>query len=289
MNNKKIGNYICTLRKKKNLTQKELADQLGVTDKAVSKWERGAGYPDISMLKPLSDVLGTTVNELLEGENLEQGEAINKESINNALEYANKIISLMKYSKGKMIAALLAISLLLAIFTCVIVNVAVNHQLSWSFIVLGACIMGGSLFIPPLLNRKRGFIISLCFLTILIMPLLGIIQAFTSNWEATFERSGWLWSMAFPITLTWLVILWLIVFFTVRRKKTSLWFLLSIGTLLCIPGQLITNYVIDQYVKSADAASRQISNVSSFIAILMLAGIFIVIGLVKRKPAAKLI
>jgi transcriptional regulator with XRE-family HTH domain len=73
MDNQKIGDYINSLRKDRHLTQKELANRLGVTDKAVSKWERGAGYPDIGMLRPLADALGTTVNELLEGESGEQG------------------------------------------------------------------------------------------------------------------------------------------------------------------------------------------------------------------------
>jgi transcriptional regulator with XRE-family HTH domain len=88
MNNKKIGEYISTRRKNNQLTQKELADKLGVTDKAVSKWERGAGYPDISMLKPLSDILGVTVNELLEGEdckNIQEDLSEDNESEGNSV------------------------------------------------------------------------------------------------------------------------------------------------------------------------------------------------------------
>ena len=54
MEHEKIGAFISLLRKEKGLTQKELAAQLNVTDKAVSKWERGLCYPDISLLSPLS-------------------------------------------------------------------------------------------------------------------------------------------------------------------------------------------------------------------------------------------
>lgn len=64
----KIGELISRLRKSKGMTQKDLAERLGVTDKAVSKWERGQSYPDISLIIPLSDLLGVTANELLSGE-----------------------------------------------------------------------------------------------------------------------------------------------------------------------------------------------------------------------------
>ena len=71
MNNKnfsKMAQLISELRKEKKLTQKDLAEQLGITDKAVSKWERGLSCPDISLLSSLSNVLGITANELLNGE-----------------------------------------------------------------------------------------------------------------------------------------------------------------------------------------------------------------------------
>jgi transcriptional regulator with XRE-family HTH domain len=64
----KMAQLISELRKEKNLTQKGLAEQLGVTDKAVSKWERGLSSPDISLLPKLSLALGITTNELLSGE-----------------------------------------------------------------------------------------------------------------------------------------------------------------------------------------------------------------------------
>jgi transcriptional regulator with XRE-family HTH domain len=64
----KMGHLISELRKEKKLTQKELAEELGVTDKAVSKWERGLSYPDISLLSKLSHVLGVTTSELLNGQ-----------------------------------------------------------------------------------------------------------------------------------------------------------------------------------------------------------------------------
>lgn len=61
------GNTIRTLREKKGCTQRELAATLGVTDKAVSKWETGKGLPDIALIEPLAKALGVSVAELLSG------------------------------------------------------------------------------------------------------------------------------------------------------------------------------------------------------------------------------
>ncbi len=64
----KIGNLICKLRENKNLSQSELGNLVGVTNKAVSRWENGRGYPDTSILLKLAEVLEITVDELLRGE-----------------------------------------------------------------------------------------------------------------------------------------------------------------------------------------------------------------------------
>jgi transcriptional regulator with XRE-family HTH domain len=66
----KIGRFIAACRKRANLTQLQLADRLGITDKAVSKWERGITMPDTSIMLELCDILGISVNELLSGEKI---------------------------------------------------------------------------------------------------------------------------------------------------------------------------------------------------------------------------
>ena len=72
MNQEKIGRFIAVNRKKKKLTQSDLAEKLGVTDRSVSNWENGKNMPDLSLFKPLCDILGITINELLSGENVEE-------------------------------------------------------------------------------------------------------------------------------------------------------------------------------------------------------------------------
>lgn len=68
MDNQKFGAFVAELRREKHWTQAELAQKLDVTDKAVSKWERGAGFPDIKLLEPLAEVLDVSVLELMQGE-----------------------------------------------------------------------------------------------------------------------------------------------------------------------------------------------------------------------------
>ena len=71
MNQEKIGKFIATLRKEHSMTQKELAQRLGVSDKTVSKWETGRGLPEISIMRCLCDTLEISINELLSGDRLD--------------------------------------------------------------------------------------------------------------------------------------------------------------------------------------------------------------------------
>lgn len=70
MNQTKIGKFIAAMRKEQSLTQKQLAEQLMISDKTVSKWETGNGMPEVSLMLPLCEALKINVNELLSGEKL---------------------------------------------------------------------------------------------------------------------------------------------------------------------------------------------------------------------------
>ena len=78
MDQLKIGKFIADCRKEKRLTQMQLAEKLGITDKAVSKWERGIAMPDSSIMLDVCDILGISVNELLSGEKINMEEQSKK-------------------------------------------------------------------------------------------------------------------------------------------------------------------------------------------------------------------
>ena len=78
MDQKRIGKFIANLRKEKKLTQKEMAERLGISEKTISKWECGNGLPEVVYMEPLCEALGITINELLTGEHLRISELLYK-------------------------------------------------------------------------------------------------------------------------------------------------------------------------------------------------------------------
>ena len=108
MDNLKFGSFIAQLRKENNLTQKELADRLNVTDKAVSKWETGKGFPDVKLMEPLAQELGISLVELLQGERqqvdtltAEQAESVVKQALERSERVtARKYLKLFRWTLG---------------------------------------------------------------------------------------------------------------------------------------------------------------------------------------------
>lgn len=71
MDQKKTGQFIAALRKNRNMTQRQLAEKLDISEKTISKWECGNGLPEVTYMEPLCEILGITVNELLMGERID--------------------------------------------------------------------------------------------------------------------------------------------------------------------------------------------------------------------------
>ena len=84
MNQEKIGKFIAECRKKQNYTQEELAEKLGVTNKAISKWENGRSLPDVSLFTPVCGLLKISLNELFAGEYIPK-ESLTEKSDENLL------------------------------------------------------------------------------------------------------------------------------------------------------------------------------------------------------------
>lgn len=118
MNQEKIGKFILELRREKNMTQQELADKIGVTDRAISKWENGRGMPDLSLMIPLCKELNITINELISGEKIEKKDYQSKleENIVKTIDYTNRRIinkgKIFKIVVGTIITIILIIGLM---------------------------------------------------------------------------------------------------------------------------------------------------------------------------------
>lgn len=113
MDNKKTGALIAQRRQELGLTQKELGERLHVSDRAVSKWERAAGFPDVSLLEPLADALELSVLELIRGERLTMEEQPSPETERSIRTTVRELGGWLKQSLGRLrrIIIVLAISL----------------------------------------------------------------------------------------------------------------------------------------------------------------------------------
>lgn len=140
-NKKTFGAYICRCRKGLGLTQREFADKLFVTESAVSKWERGLSYPDITLIRDICAVLGVTEHELLTAS--EDVETRNAETL------AKKYLALLRrvrWTQGILYGGTALI--------CLICNLAVDHTLDWFWLVLTGELAGASLTLLPVMLRR---------------------------------------------------------------------------------------------------------------------------------------
>lgn len=129
MDTGKISNFILMARTKAGLTQKELADKIGVSDKTISKWETGKSLPDISYYETLCDALNIKVNELLSGEYLNEDIYLEKAETNIV-----EIIRENKFSKKKVVAKLFAG---LALFIAAALLIGILSSLNLSEVIAG--------------------------------------------------------------------------------------------------------------------------------------------------------
>ena len=149
-----IGKFIAEERKTKKYTQRELADKLSISDKTISKWERGNGFPEVSLLLPLCNELEITVNELLSGERLQ------------AMDYKKKaeenMVNLVKEaqeSKKKIImSAMVGVLVIVAAVPLFVVAGMFEMQV-WTRVLLmgiGFVIMVMGIAIACVLDREAG-------------------------------------------------------------------------------------------------------------------------------------
>lgn len=94
MDQVKIGKLITKLRKEKNMTQEQLAEKLSVSNKSISRWETGRNMPDMALLIPLSEALGITTTELLNGETASHVNNETNQAVINTINYSSKKINM---------------------------------------------------------------------------------------------------------------------------------------------------------------------------------------------------
>ena len=172
MDQEKIGKFIAECRRQRKMTQSELGERLGVTEKSISNWENGRNMPDLSLFKPLCDELNISLNDFMSGEKVKEKEYREKleENVINTIDYSNKKIESQN----------IFIGLILIVFGVLISITAVGifpSESSWGSIysVFGGIIslIGVSRFTKRLTHGKS-FICTFSYFLIFILLLMTI-------------------------------------------------------------------------------------------------------------------
>ena len=153
MNQIEIGKFIAECRKKKNLTQAQLAEKLNITDRAVSKWETGKSMPDSSIMLALCEMLGITVNELLSGEEVDV-ESYEQKANENLIAFKRKDENNM--TKNTIVSILFSVTLLVGTMVCLICDIAISGSLTWSLIPISSIVFVWVISFPSIvLSTKK--------------------------------------------------------------------------------------------------------------------------------------
>lgn len=193
MNQVKIGKFIAKCRKNKNMTQQELSEKLGVSDRTIGNWENGRNMPDLSLFKPLCNELDISLNDLMSGEKVKEKEYQERleENIINTIDYTNKKLE----NKNNFIGLLLIVFGVLISITAISIF---SSESSWGSIysVFGVIVslIGVSKFTKRLTHRKRlvcnfGYFLVFIF-ALMLIDYIGVVNIHQAPRFSLYKVSG---------------------------------------------------------------------------------------------------
>jgi DNA-binding XRE family transcriptional regulator len=154
MDQVKIGKFIAQMRKEQSLTQRQLADTIGISDKTVSEWETGNGLPEVSLMMPLCEILRINVNELLSGERLTDSDYQKK-----AEENMMDLIKEREESKKKIILSIIECFLTLLSGITLILLSGILEMGTWLrvlLLVIALVVIAGGIGVAVVLDMSAG-------------------------------------------------------------------------------------------------------------------------------------
>lgn len=247
MNQTTTGAFIATRRKAKNLTQLQLARKLNITDRAVSKWETGKSMPDASIMLPLCDILGITVNELLSGEELTR-EEIEEKADENLLALQRKDERAVRWSRVTAIA--LSSLMAIGILACLICDLSISGMLTWSWIPISSILYAWAVIVPAVRMGGRGIYAGLVALTVLTIPYLFVLSRLL--------HVGRVLSIGVALAVPALIFLWVVVvIFRIcngRRRLVAWGAVCALAAVLEVVINLILSHMLgDPEFETSDA------------------------------------
>ena len=178
MDAKKLGKFIAEQRKNNHLTQAALAEKLHVTDKAVSKWERGLGFPDINTIEPLAEALGVSVLEIMKAEKIEVS-LISNDEVTETLLDTFELVKIQRIEERKNIIKIFgSIAIVLSVVFLI------DNIKTMGYFVIGVylpviCLISGIVLLIYFFFRKknklsclRTFVVAVILLSLPLMEIL---------------------------------------------------------------------------------------------------------------------
>jgi transcriptional regulator with XRE-family HTH domain len=242
----RMGRLVADLRKGRQMTQKDLAEKLSVSDKAVSKWERGLSCPDIALLSPLAGIFEISVGELLDGRINDAGEP-KPDAEANLIKYAEKSVKDVVRTVRIILTLWVSLFLVISATVCSVVDSIINGESTWSPIIISVCVFVWLLVMPPILRGLKGVTISFIIFTAGIVPLLLVISLFN-------DAGGYLLPIGIRVAGVVVVQAWYIKLLTgifLKRFHTRMYIAMAIIMVTNFP----FNYVINQiFVRQINVA-----------------------------------
>jgi len=273
MNQTEIGEFIAKCRKEKQLTQAQLAERLNITDRAVSKWETGKSMPDSSIMLELCEVLEITANDLLSGEKMSR-EDYGKRADENLIALKRKDENNM--TKNTVCSILFSVILLIGIMVCLICNIAISKNLTWSLIPVSSIVFVWVISIPSIILGKKGILISFISFSVFVIPYLFLLSKLIKIKEV--------FSVGVVMAVASILFLWGIVAIWNRVGKTRKWIAFGMNFLLAIPFVVIINVILSKMI---DEPILDVWDILSIFILLILAFISFLCGCAKKKGLMK--
>lgn len=263
-----MGAFIRAKRLERHLTQKQLAEQLGITDKAVSKWERGNSLPDISLLLPLASALGVPAAELLGA--MQQPGAPPADVVASALSYSRQVDRQNRRNLRLWLFAGTSAAFLIAALVCWICDMALNKALTWSLLVDSSLVLSWLVLLPLFLARRHPLPLALAVLSAGILPYLYFLRVFL--------RNPLIFRLGLPIAPASVLFAWC-VYAVCRMLRRRKWLAASAVLALAVPLDLFIDFV------TARQLGGQMEFGSCGITLLLAAACLLAEYLLRQRPA----
>lgn len=279
MDENKIAQFIVELRKEKKMTQKELAAQLHITDKAVSKWERGLNCPDIALLTSLADILGVTTSELLNGQRSKTTSDDVTQVVDNALFYADKSVKGKVASFRNTMAIAFSSFLLLGIIVVSVINLMVSDTFTWSLIPISISVFAWLVFFPAIKFGIKGVIGSFINISVFLIPFLYALDRIINN---SIEHHVPIFSMGISIAPILIVSFWA-AFFIFKKLWARKLLCSAILVLLLSPITFLINFFLDITQGQGQIWSSTLSSINALIPFAVAIILFAIDFMIRKK------